>query len=188
MNSALQQLFSMDIRMGIVFIVACVSVAYEGIKIISYFIDKFGITTKSRQNKENDHQLLQKLKESSEQQIAQLQQRDSEFEITLSSMNDTVSRLDTVLTKIDSVMENQNNATIENLYDCVNRKCKYYMYQLKGIPSDELESFIRLTDAYTKCGGNHGLQTKVDYCLKHLPVIEMKPTSVVANKEDEKSK
>lgn len=185
MNSAIKELFNMDIKAGILFVVACLMVLYEGIKVISYLLEKFGITFKGKQQRETDHQILQTLRATSEQQIAQLQQRDSEFEIALSEMSNTVSKVDQTLMKIDDTLKNQNNATIENLYDCVNRKCKYYMYQLRGVPSDELDSFVRLTDAYTKCGGNHGLQTKVDYCLKHLPVIEMKPQPIVNDKDKE---
>lgn len=100
---------------------------------------------------------------------------DSLSELTeqINMLKESDTKIETKLDKLDGKFGALENATMEDLYDTINRKCKYYMYSVHGIPSDEKEAFKRLTEAYTRCGGNHGLQDKVKTCLDTLPTINM---------------
>lgn len=64
-----------------------------------------------------------------------------------------------------------NEAIIEILYDRISQRCRVYINELKGIPEDEVENFQRTVEAYRACGGNHGLETKYEYCIEKLPII-----------------
>ena len=53
---------------------------------------------------------------------------------------------------------------------------------LKGIPSDELDEFVSLHDAYKGCGGNHRRDSKFNYVMEHLSVLPVK--SNVVNEDE----
>lgn len=42
---------------------------------------------------------------------------------------------------------------------------------LRGIPSDELDEFVSLHDAYKGCKGNHNRDAKYNYIIENLPVL-----------------
>lgn len=42
---------------------------------------------------------------------------------------------------------------------------------LHGIPSDELDEFVSLHDAYKGCKGNHNRDAKFQYIIENLPVL-----------------
>lgn len=42
---------------------------------------------------------------------------------------------------------------------------------LRGIPSDELDEFMSLHDAYKGCKGNHNRDAKYEYIIENLPVL-----------------
>ena len=42
---------------------------------------------------------------------------------------------------------------------------------LRGIPSDELDEFVSLHDAYKGCKGNHNRDAKFQYIIENLPVL-----------------
>lgn len=52
----------------------------------------------------------------------------------------------------------------------IDRRFDIYI-KLKGIPSDELDEFISLHDAYKGCKGNHKRDAKYDYVIENFPVL-----------------
>ena len=52
----------------------------------------------------------------------------------------------------------------------IDRRFDRYI-ELKGIPSDELDEFISLHDAYKECKGNHNRDAKYDYIIENMPVL-----------------
>ena len=140
------------------------------------FCDRLGIERKSKREKKEMDTTVQDLKITSES-----------LNKSMESMSETLNNLREKDTEMDKVLENlakdiktlgleMNNlkrATVEDLYDCINRKCKYYMYTLNGIPSDEFDSFKRLIEAYSANGGNHGLQARVEWCIANLPILQL---------------
>lgn len=52
----------------------------------------------------------------------------------------------------------------------IDRRFDKYI-SLQGIPSDELDEFISLHDAYKGCKGNHNRDAKYQYIIDNLPVV-----------------
>ena len=61
----------------------------------------------------------------------------------------------------------------ELLGNALDQKFDKYI-ELQGIPSDELDEFVSLHDAYKGCGGNHRRDSKFDYVMMHLSVLPVK--------------
>ena len=61
----------------------------------------------------------------------------------------------------------------ELLGNALDQKFDKYI-ELQGIPSDELDEFVSLHDAYKGCGGNHRRDSKFDYVMTHLSVLPVK--------------
>ena len=52
----------------------------------------------------------------------------------------------------------------------IDRRFDRYI-EMGGIPSDELDEFISLHDAYKGCKGNHNRDAKFQYIIENLPVL-----------------
>ena len=52
----------------------------------------------------------------------------------------------------------------------IDRRFNRYI-EMKGIPSDELDEFVSLHDAYKGCKGNHNRDAKYQYIIENLPVL-----------------
>lgn len=143
---------------------------------IDAFCDKLGIESRVKRERNELDNTVKQLKDTSKSlnesvstisgAIDKLKENDAEMDKSLKQLSNNIKQ---VSDKMDSI----EGATIEDLYDCINRKCKYYMYTINGIPSDEFDSFQRLIEAYDKCGGNHGLQARVAWCIKNLKIVQM---------------
>lgn len=150
------------------------------IKLGKDLMDAFGLEKKSIREKADEKKRINAHSEL----LEDLQSTDKKFEKSLTeisekltTMDDKLTQLSTDLSAIKTDVTNLQDATIEDLYDCINRKCKYYMYTVHGVPDDERDSFIRLFEKYTQCGGNHGLGDRVNYCLNNLPRLQVVPTA-----------
>lgn len=72
--------------------------------------------------------------------------------------------------KRDEQIESLVFSQQKELADRISQLCKQYM-DMEGIPEDELQEFIDLHAAYKAVHGNHGIDTKYNYCIEHLPII-----------------
>lgn len=70
--------------------------------------------------------------------------------------------------KVDALME----AVMEEMGDRIIQKANSYI-KLGGIPEDEVDSFTRMFKAYTGIHGNHGAEAKYNYCMDHLPILQV---------------
>lgn len=68
--------------------------------------------------------------------------------------------------QIESLMK----GTKELLGDKIDQKYEKYV-NLGGIPSDELDEFNSIFDAYTGLNGNHSREKKYDYVMNNLQII-----------------
>ncbi len=192
--NTLKALFSeVDFVTLIVWILGAVEAFNLVTKGIDTFCDKVGIESRVKRERKELDTTVKQLKETSKSlndsvtaisdTVAELKVKDTEMDKSIntlsSTMNKSLVELTANINKVNGKLDNLEGATVEDLYDCINRKCKYYMYTIKGIPSDEFDSFKRLIEAYDKCGGNHGLQARVQWCLENLDIVEMG----VVNKE-----
>ena len=89
-----------------------------------------------------------------------------------------MKEINDIVTGLDKRSAANEKATIESLYNTISHLCDTYINELHGVPSDQVTELTNLMDAYVGCGGNHGLQTKVDYCINKLPLL---PSKFVAN-------
>ena len=74
--------------------------------------------------------------------------------------------------------------TKELLGDTIDKKYEKYI-RLKGIPSDEVDEFNSVYEAYRKLMGNHNREKKYNYVTNNLPII---PVTTLYNNDQEQSK
>ena len=71
--------------------------------------------------------------------------------------------------------------TKELLGDTIDKKYEKYI-RLKGIPSDEVDEFNSVYEAYRKLKGNHNREKKYNYVTNNLPII---PVTTLYNNDQE---
>ena len=93
-----------------------------------------------------------------------------------------------LLTKTDITRSEQIESlmigTKELLGDTIDKKYEKYI-RLKGIPSDEVDEFNSVYEAYRKLMGNHNREKKYNYVTNNLPII---PVTTLYNNDQEQSK
>lgn len=147
------------------------------IEIITFISGKCGIEFKWVERRKVDHKMLletsKKLKEVESLQVDSRREDEEikkEIRELLVAVNEIKNSVDVIKSKSDA----NEKATIEILYTMINQKCERYINDLGGIPSSDIKQFSAMFDAYTNCGGNHGLGAKVDFCLNRLPMLPSK--------------
>ena len=79
-----------------------------------------------------------------------------------------------LLTKADvdrsSQIESLMVGTKELLGDTIDQKYEKYIH-LGGIPSDEVDEFNSVYDAYRGLKGNHNREKKYEYVMNNLPIM-----------------
>lgn len=70
----------------------------------------------------------------------------------------------------------------EVLGNIINERYQKYI-RLNGIPSDEVDEFTNIHDAYKSLGGNHNGDLKYNYVTKHLQVIPVETKMVTKDNE-----
>ena len=90
-----------------------------------------------------------------------------------------------LLTKTDVTRSEQIESlmvgTKELLGDTIDKKYEKYI-RLKGIPSDEVDEFNSVYEAYRKLKGNHNREKKYNYVTNNLPII---PVTTLYNNDQE---
>lgn len=146
-----------EIIIGVFILLVAFKFVWE---LIDWLIQKLGIKFSWKERNEKDHKTIEELSTS----VNKISSHQDSVISTLNIIKEDVTEL-----KSESATAKQ--ADIELLYDRINQKSKYFINELHGIPEDEIEDFTRMFDVYEKRGGNHGLGTKVNYCLTNLPVL-----------------
>jgi type II secretory pathway component PulC len=173
------------------------------ISLFEWFITKFGIETNWIKKKREDHELLTQTtkdltllqkehKESVEQSIKhdkEIKNNLSNFMVeikqSVSEIKSEQKELSLLIEKIIELNNTQRNAMMEEMCDRIGQKTRYYINDLKGIPEDEYEDFVRLFNAYKSINGNHGAEAKYNYCINNLPILPAKSKVI---KEENKDK
>lgn len=170
-------------------VIVAIFVLLETIKammdLLGWFGKKIGVKFSWIEKNEQESKTIQETAETinvlKEQRICDIQNSivhdkkiEQRIDVLEESLNDVATKAQFICDSLKSINTNQTmtrEALIEMLYQTIHHKCNKYIDEFKGIPADELEDFVRLKENYTACGGNHGLQQKVQYCLDNLPIL-----------------
>ena len=152
---------------------------------LEWFCNKFGIKFKWIEDKKADHELLEKTAESIntlkervvedenkfDKQDAKIEQQIKEVCDELKTISSTSSDILQKIEDINTSGELKKQAVMEMLHDAIDDQCDHYINDIKGIPTSEIQWFADRFELYKKLGGNHGLEHKVEYCRKKLPIL-----------------
>jgi len=164
------------VLVGIVLIGVVLKFIFE---LIDYFIAKTGIEFKWKREQSDTRKTLTDV----ESRLTELETRvTSEVNIStehirkierdigdISKMLSEMSGLYATIETINEREENTSKALIEIMYDKISERCHKYL-EAGYIPEDEVVALNNMLDKYTLIGGNHGLENKVKYCIKKLPI------------------
>lgn len=185
MDDAITTLTTLD-YVGIIGSVAAGIVAIKSLfAAFEWAGKKLGIKFKWAEDKKRDHALLKKTVENMDRLEKQLigdeQKYSNEDRVIgevvkglqkdLEKITDVSEEILLKIKNIDNLNELQKQAIMEVLHDTIDKQCDYYINQLKGIPTSEVQWFSDRFALYEKLGGNHGLCHKVNYCREKLPII-----------------
>ena len=200
--SELQQLAQIDYLYLIISIVVILTVVRSVYMLLEWFVKKLGIETKTMRNKRHDHELLiatsnnlEQLKEYHTESVKQSIRHDNMIKDELaevsneikqcvqcvSDLQKSVSNIQEKQTDISQSIELQKKANMEEMCDYINQKIRRYINELHGIPEDEYDDFVRLVNAYTGIGGNHGVLEKYKYCINNLHILPVKNKIDISN-------
>lgn len=139
----------------------CFTVGF--LKALEYLATKFGIETKSQR----DRKLLIKTSDN----LAALQkQHDKDMEQFKKELTDSIKVVADGGKRREEQIEAVMIGNRELLGAEIDRRFDRYI-EMGGIPSDELNEFISLHDAYKGCKGNHNRDAKFQYIIENLPVL-----------------
>ena len=164
---AIKELANLDVGSIIIGIFIIFEAAKYIVEAGQWGLSKFGIQFKRIEDKKKDHELLEKMATTIENLEAKSVDKDEQMKKIFES-------IDTITTSIENLEKKSianEKATVESLYNTISHQCDHYINDLGGVPSDEVAELTNLMDAYVGCNGNHGLQAKVEYCLKKLPIL-----------------
>lgn len=187
---ALTDMFNLDIKtviLGVFIIIVGLDYAF---RLLTRLGDMFGIEFKWLRKRNEDHDRLlsnsDKLNEICEQRNKDMERsikHGEKIEEDLSKVSDSLEDMKGKLETIDDRTIRTENASRESLGDVIAQKYIRYI-QLNGIPSDELDEFCSLHDAYKAVGGNHAGDAKFNYCINNLQIL---PPSAVLDVQGQNS-
>lgn len=174
--SAVEQLMQLDVINILVGIIV-IAVAFKFIwELIDFWISKSGLELKWKREQKEDRVLLHTLEERvtnleqySKEAVTNANIVDKELQAEFADLKNVITQM---AAKIDDIYNGgvENEAAIlELLYDTISQRCHHYL-DIGYIPEDEHDQFVSLLDRYKGLGGNHGLENKVNYCIKKLPI------------------
>ena len=185
MNDAITTLTTLD-YVGIIGSVAAGIIAIKSLFAAFEWVGKkLGIKFKWIEDKKKDHALLKKTVENVDKLEKQLVGDEQKYSSEDKAIGEVIKELQKDLEKISGVSEEilikiknidnmnelQKQAIMEVLHDTIDKQCDYYINQLHGIPTSEVQWFSDRFALYEKLGGNHGLCHKVNYCRNKLPIL-----------------
>lgn len=181
--------FNVDFKnviIGVLLFLVCFQYIF---KLVKWMIDTFGIEFKwKRKNDEtkelvskhdkiitelvdynnnirNDHELLLK----HDILIEKILKGNEDILNEMKNNTNITTKISMNLNKLEIEQSLLKDSQIEFLRDRIGQRVRYYMHTLKGIPIDEVSELEDLIGVYTKIGGNHGMETQVQFCLDSLP-------------------
>lgn len=199
LSAEIEKLMQLDIPYLIISIVVVLAAVKTIVSLFEWAVQKLGLETKHSRKQREEHELLittaenlKELKDNYVESVKQSIRHDNlikedlgnfvtEINSSITDIKDTVietqEKVSIIQEKQKSIVESiktQNKANMEEMCDYINQKIKRYINELNGIPEDEYDDFIRLVNAYTGIGGNHGIVEKYKYCINNLKILPVK--------------